>query len=177
MITSQQPWSDSPWLAEGLVSVIPHILNYEITSTDFEWWRKYNFLHFSSFQKKYPFPIKEVVPSVHVGSMESNYLYSAFRSISDIREVKLRNLSDIVSVFQILPWFFNILRTVIVLVLTDYQYRLRCWKGLQLNSVINLSEFFFIISFVAAYIFMDYQLTTDSCSWFHGKQYDFDILT
>ena len=40
---------------------------------------------FSSFQKKYPFPIKEVVPSIHDGSMKSKNLNSAFRSISDIR--------------------------------------------------------------------------------------------
>ena len=111
MITSQQPWSDSPWLAEGLVSVIPHIRYYEITLTNFEWWRKYNFLHFSSFQKKYPFPIKEVVPSIHDGSMKSKNLNSAFRRISDIRYVKLRILLDIVLVFSnftvILQYFKN----------------------------------------------------------------------
>ena len=31
-----KPRNDSPWLAEGLVSVIPNIRIYEITSADFE---------------------------------------------------------------------------------------------------------------------------------------------
>ena len=35
---------------------------------------------------------------------------------------------------KFLPWFFNILSTVIILVLTNYQYRLRCRKGLQLSA-------------------------------------------
>ena len=68
-------------------------------------------VHYSNFQKKYPFPIKEVVPSKHDGYMESKNLNSAFRSISDIREVKLRILSDIISVFSnftvILQYFKN----------------------------------------------------------------------
>ena len=113
------------FLIKGFMKLYKPILNLL-------WWLiKYPFLHFSSYQQKYPFPCKSVVPSIHEGSMESKNLNSTFRCTSDIQEFTLLVILYVISLFSN---FTIILQYFIILDLTDYQYRLRCQKELQLNS-------------------------------------------